>query len=120
MKFILILVYAVIGSLGMVLIRLGGINSTLLFAKNSINMSINIVFIIGFLLYLVSFSLCLIIIQKFNLTYFSPISYGITFVITAICSYFLLGEVISKIQYVGAFIIIIGVIIISLSKSVND
>lgn len=120
MKFILILAYAVIGSLGMVLIRLGGINSNLLCIQNNINISISITFIIGFLLYFISFSLFLIIIQKFNLIFFSPISYGIIFVITSIFSYFLLDEVISGIQYLGACIIIIGVIIISFSKSVND
>ncbi|MBE6089732.1 MAG: hypothetical protein E7206_17205 [Clostridium beijerinckii] len=120
MKFILILIYAVIGSLGMVLIKFGGGKSNLLFVQNNINMSINIIFVIGFLLYFISFSLSLIIVQRFNLTYFSPISYGITFVITAIFSYFLLGEVISGMQCFGVGIIIMGVIIILFSKKIDN
>lgn len=116
MGIILILLYSVIGSSGMVLIRLGGINSNLQLINGNINISINIIFILGFLLYFISFFLWLIILQKFKLTYISPITYGITFIITSILSYFLLNEAICGTQYLGVALIIIGVCIISFSK----
>lgn len=119
MKGILMLIYAVIGSLGMVLIRLGGSKSSSLFNQSNINMSINITLLVGFLFYIASFLLCLIILQKLNLVYFSAISYGITFIITSILSYILLGEVVSGIQYLGVGLIIMGVVIISFSKKNN-
>lgn len=116
MGIILTFIYAVIGSLGMVLIRLGGLESGLIFVQGNINLSINTTFLIGFLLYFISFFLWLIILQKFNVTYISPIAYGITFITTSVFSYFLLGEVISGRQYVGVILIILGVIIVSFSK----
>lgn len=119
MKGILMLIYAAIGSLGMVLIRLGGSKSSLLFYQGNINININITLLVGFLFYIASFLLCLIILQKLNLVYFSAISYGITFIITSILSYILLGEVISGIQYFGVVLIIIGVVIISFSRELN-
>lgn len=119
MGIVLTFIYAIIGSLGMVLIRLGGLKSNVTFVQGNINLNISTIFIIGFLLYCISFLLWLIILQKFNLTYISPIAYGITFITTSIFSYFLLGEIISGIQYFGVILIILGVIIISFSKKFN-
>lgn len=116
MGIILTLIYAVIGSLGMVLIRMGGINSNFIFFQGNINISVSNILLIGFMLYFISFFLWIIILQKFNLTYISPISYGITFIATSIFSNILLHETIYGKQYIGVILIIIGVIIISCSK----
>lgn len=116
MGIILILVYAIISAFGMVLLRIGSVQSNLSFVQGNLNMSISTVLMIGFVLYVITFFLWLVILQKFNLTYVSPVAYGIAFIMICIISYFLLGETISGIQYCGVVLVIIGVIIISFSK----
>lgn len=119
MNIILVFIYSIISSYGMVLIRVGGLKSKFEIYNNNINVGINISLLIGAVLYLVSFFLWMIILQKFKLTYISPIVYGLTFICTSIFSYYLLGEVIHGVQYLGVIFIILGVIITSLSRK-ND
>jgi EamA-like transporter family. len=83
-------------------------------------MSISLVLIVGFILYVVTFFLWLIILQKFNITFVSPIAYGIAFIMICIISYFLLGEMISGIQYLGVILIIIGVLIMSITNKNSE
>lgn len=116
MGIILVILYSIIGSLGMVLIRLGGITSNVLIEQLNVRFNISILLLIGILVYFISFFLWMIILQKFNLTFISPIAYGLTFLFTSLFSYFLLGEVIIGIQYIGVILIIIGVVIISVFK----
>jgi EamA-like transporter family. len=120
MGIILILVYAIISAFGMVLLRIGSVQSTLSVVQGNFNMSISLVLIVGFILYVVTFFLWLIILQKFNITFVSPIAYGIAFIMICIISYFLLGEMISGIQYLGVILIIIGVLIMSITNKNSE
>ena len=120
MGIILILIYAIISAFGMVLLRMGSVQSDFGFVQGNLNMSISTVLVIGFILYVITFFLWLIILQKYNLTYASPVAYGIAFIMICIISYFLLGEVISVMQYFGVILIVIGVIISSFPKKESN
>jgi len=116
MGLILILIYSVISALGMIMLRMGSVQSTFGFSQGIFSLNISIIFIIGFLLYITTFFLWLVIIQKCQLTYASPMAYGIAYIVICIISYIALGEKISGIQYLGVILIILGVILISISK----
>lgn len=120
MGIVLVIVYAIISAFGMVLLRIGSVQSNFGFVQGNISMNISIALVIGFVLYVITFFLWLIILQKFKLTYVSPVAYGIAFIMICIISYFLLGEVISTIQYFGVVLIIVGVIIMSISKTQDN
>ena len=116
MDIILILVYAIISGLGMVLLRMGSVESNFNLIEGNLTMSINPILVAGFILYVITFFLWLIILQKFNLTYVSPVAYGIAFIAICIISYFLLGEVITGVQYLGVLLIIFGVVVTSMPE----
>ncbi|CAI3633343.1 putative Multidrug transporter EmrE [Clostridium neonatale] len=113
MRVFLIIIYSLLSAMGMILIRIGSLNSEFILSQGNLNFTINLNLIIGFIVYMVTFIIWLIIMQKFNLSYISPIAYGIAFVMICFISYFLLGESISMVQYLGVTLIIIGVIIMS-------
>lgn len=113
LNYLLVLLYVLAGSLGMVLIKKGGTGSGIKFGNMKIDVSISAVFLIGIILYLCSFLLWIYILQVFSLTYISPVSYGLVFISTAIFSHIILSDTISKEQIIGAVLIIAGIIFAS-------
>lgn len=116
MTYILLLVYIFCSAFGMVLIKSGGQTTGLNIDKVGLGMQFSWVFILGAILYILSFLLWMVILQKFPLTYISPVSYGILFVVTAIVSYFVLKETLSLMQILGIAMIIGGVIVSTIGK----
>ena len=74
-------------------------------------------YLLGIVFYLLSFILWMFILQLFNLTYISPVAYGITYIFIMIFSFIFLNERISKEQIIGVFLIIIGILIASIKKT---
>lgn len=116
MTYLLLVIYVICSALGMILIKSGGQAVGLNIDKIGLGIKCSWVFILGVSLYLLSFILWTIILQKFSLTYISPISYGILFVVTAILSYFMLNETMNVTQVIGVIMIIVGVIVASMGK----
>ncbi len=112
-SWILLLVYILTSSVGMVLIKKGGIHTSFAISKEKVQVQISWVILFGIMLYLVSFVLWMYILQLFNLTYISPVAYGITYIFIMIFSYLLLNETIRKEQLVGVGFIIGGIFIAS-------
>ena len=114
-SYLILALYVIASSLGMVLIKKGGTTSIINFNKLNFKIQLSWVFIIGIMLYVVSFILWIFILQKFTLTYISPVAYGLTFIFIAIFSYLFLQTTISKSQIVSAALIILGIIIGTIS-----
>ncbi len=114
-SYILLAIYIIFSSLGMVLIKSGASNSDISIKDNIFNMHVSLTFILGLLLYIVSFILWIFILQKFPLTYISPVSYGLVYIAIAIFSFLILNTIITKAQIIGAVFIIIGIFIASKS-----
>ena len=115
-KYILFVIYVVSSALGMVLIKLGGYNAEFKMTINNIFVQINYQFIAGLLLYMISFPIWIIILQKFQLTYISPIAYGVVFILVTVLSAYVLHETITIRNGVGFILIILGVLISSIRK----
>ncbi len=114
-SYILLAIYIIFSSLGMVLIKSGASNSDISIKDNIFNMHVSLTFILGLLLYIVSFILWIFILQKFPLTYISRVSYGLVYIAIAIFSFLILNTIITKAQIIGAIFIIIGIFIASRS-----
>lgn len=110
-SYLLFLIYVLASSLGMVLIKKGGGFSKIIINKHNFGLNISWIFAIGILLYLFSFILWIFILQRFPITYISPIAYGLTFIFIAIFSYLFLQSTITKSQLISAIIIILGITI---------
>lgn len=107
--YILLIIYVLFSSLGMVLIKKGGSNSHVSITSKNFEISITWVVVLGLLMYLISFILWIVVLQLFPLTYISPIAYGLVFISIAVFSYFILGIKLTKGQLVGAAFIIMGI-----------
>lgn len=116
LAWILLMIYVLASSLGMVLIKKGGSDTYIHFGKSGLNFQISCTIIIGIVFYVLSFLLWIYILQLFNLTYISPIAYGITYVFIMIFSYILLKESVNKEQIIGVVLIVMGIFIASFKQ----
>lgn len=108
---VLVCIYVLCGSFGMVLIRKGGLQCKFHINSEKIDITINWVLLIGVILYVISFLLWIYILQIFPLTYVSPIVYGVVYIMISILSAIFLKEIISIRMIIASFLIIGGVIL---------
>lgn len=114
MEFIWPIIYMICTVLGLILYKYGttkdfGIN----FVNGNLSLKINIISIIGLVLYLVSFILYIVILPKYDLTILLPIVSTVTGILIFVSSIVFLGEPSSTIKWIGYIIMTIGVIIIN-------
>jgi small multidrug resistance pump len=113
MKYLLVLIYILSSSVGMILIKKDSEKIGFNIDSGSISIQLSLRFIIGLLLYIISFLLWIIILREFKITYISPIVYGLVFVLISILSYFLLNDRIEIRNIIGFILIFLGVLISS-------
>lgn len=89
------------------------------FKGGTIGFSINWISLIGFMCYIISFLLFTRIILMFNLSYIFPICAGIVQIATLIASKFILKESMTIQGVLGASVIILGIIIMNIPKTVS-
>ena len=116
MIFVVLFIYLMSSTLGMVFIRMGAAGNALALSRESLSFSLSHFTWIGVLLYVVSFLLWVYILQRFNLSYISPLMAGISYITIALASYFILHEHITPMQLVGMIVIIVGVLLMNYDK----
>ena len=105
-KFILIIIYGILGSGGMYLIKLGSQNGTSFLIKSGIlKISLNFQFISGFCCYVLSFLIYMYLISKYNLSYIIPLASAVFYIFILFISIFLLKETFSIYSSIGFFLI---------------
>lgn len=110
-----ILIYVCCSALGLVMIKMG-INQSFKFSVSNqiIELRFGLKLILGFILYVTSFLLSMLVLSKFDLNYFYPVSAGLIYVLVCILSVALLKEVLSKNAMIGMVLIFAGVIFMNL------
>lgn len=116
LAWILLIIYVLASSFGMVLIKKGGANTSISFSRDIFGLQVSWGLLFGIVFYLISFILWMFILQMFNLTYISPVAYGITYIFIIFFSKLFLSERISKYQIIGVVLIVSGIFIASLKK----
>lgn len=116
MKIILTIIYLIFSTGGLILIKLGGNSNSLAIANSNMNLSINLISLLGMLFYIVSFLLFIKIVTMFNLSYIIPICTGIAQIILLIAGYFIFKEEISIYTIIGVALIIFGILMMNLKK----
>ena len=118
LKFILVAIYLVLTMSGLIFMKLGGNSGSFALNQGNIAFTINWVSLIGFVCYLCSFLLFTKIVIMFDLSYIMPICTGIVQILTLVAAKAIFKEAITTHGIVGASIIIIGIIIMNLPKTV--
>ena len=111
---LLFIIYVILSTSGLILFKLGSSHLTLGFQNSIFSMNISLITLLGMMCYLISFVLWMIIIGKSEVSYIVPLGVACTNVAVLLSSYFILNETISLNTVIGAALIIIGVIVLSL------
>lgn len=119
MKFILVGIYLILTLSGLIFMKLGGNSGTFSLSQGTIGFSINWISLIGFICYICSFLLFTRIVIMFDLSYIMPICTGIVQIATLIASKLVFKEAIGMQGIIGASIVIIGIMIMNLPKTIN-
>ena len=114
-KWILTIIYLVLTSSGIFLMKLGG-DSLSFSMKNGINFKMGYITLGGFLCYLFSFLLWQKLLVTFDLSYIVPITTGISQIIILLIGILFFKEQINPTVIAGVIFIIIGVILMTLGK----
>lgn len=119
MKILFVGAYLILTTLGVVLMKSGGNTGTISMINKDITLAINWISLLGFVCYLVSFLMYTKIIVIFDLSYIVPICTGIAQILALIAAKIVFKEQISLAGIVGTALIIIGIIIMNLPKTVK-
>jgi len=117
MSYVWPILYVICTVLGLLLYKYGANKEfSILFANGNLSIKMNVISIIGLILYVVSFLLYIIILPKYDITYILPIVSTVTGILIFVSSIIFLGEPSSTIKWIGYIIMTIGVIIVNFSN----
>ena len=116
MKIVLVIVYLILSTSGLIFMKLGGNTGSLSMNNGNIVFGINPVSLLGLCCYIFSFLLYTRIVLLFDLSYITPICTGIIQILTLISSKIVFKENITIQGIVGASIIIIGLLLMNWKK----
>ena len=110
-------VYILLSVGGLVIFKLGSQRGLSFGLKNgNFNMDINILAILGLACYVVSFLMYMFLISKLDLGYIAPITTGLAYILTFISAGLVFKEAITINHWIGAGLILSGVILINIKK----
>ena len=117
MKFVLVIVYLVLTTSGLIFMKLGGNPGTIAFKEGDIALSMNWISGIGLICYLCSFLLFTRIVVMFDLSYIFPIVTGIVQIISLVASKVIFKEELSIQVIIGASLVIVGIVIMNFKNT---
>lgn len=117
MQFITIIIYALISVSGLTLIKLGSANPLSIgVGQSGLSFNIGWVTLCGFALYVASFLIYMGLVSKSNLSYLTPVSSAVVYVLTLIVSLVIFKEQMTAQQWAGWCLILVGVVLMNLKK----
>ena len=113
---ILVAIYLFCTVEGLTLVKLGADHNQFSAASSFFSLSLSYTTILGLVLYIVSFVMWVVIVQKFDLSYIQPLTTGLSYILIIGASLFILKETISMYQWIGLGCILVGVVFMNLQK----
>ena len=114
--FIVLLICYILTSVGLLMIKMGGSETSISLMSQGISMQMDFKLIIGLISYVVSFLLFTIILQKQNLSFIYPLSAGVVNVISVVLGIIVLKETVSVTGMIGVGLVILGIIFMNLGR----
>lgn len=115
MSWIFLITYIVFSISGSTLLKFGS-TAKALFTVPFINMGVSTYTFIGFLCYGLSFIFYTILLSKFDLSFISPLTVGLVYVLLMITAFVFFHEQITAYKIIGSSLILIGVLLIIIKK----
>ena len=115
MEVLIIAIYLLLSSGGLIAIKYGADSVNLGIKQGVFNCSISLISILGLICYIGSFLIfTFVIVKKFDLTYIMPILTGISQVIVIVSGLLVFKEHINNFGIVGIVLVILGVIMLNI------
>ena len=117
MSNIILFIYALTSSLGLIFIKLGGkTGAPISIVDNKIHTNLGAYAITGIVLYGLSFIIYTYLVSKNDLGYIVPVATALVYIFIFTASFLIFKESFTAFKIVGIFLIIGGLILINLSK----
>lgn len=117
MNILLIILYVVFAVGGSTLIKYGSLEKvTTLLTIPLVNVGLSLMSIIGIICYGLSFVLYIVLLSKFDLSFISPITIGLVYVLLMITAAFFFQEQFTLLKVTGCLIILAGILMILSGK----
>jgi drug/metabolite transporter (DMT)-like permease len=117
MSNIILIIYALTSSLGLVLLKLGSkTGAPISFVDHKLQFNLGFYAISGVILYGLSFLIYTYLISKNDLGYIIPVSTALVYIFIFAASFIIFKETFTAIKIAGIFFILGGLILLNLSK----
>ena len=117
MNIILIALYIVFAVGGSTLIKYGGLSKIVsLFTIPFVNVQISIISLLGIICYGLSFLFYVLLLNKFDLSFISPVTVGAVYVLLMTTAVIVFGEQFTALKTVGCVLILAGIMMVVVSK----
>lgn len=117
MNVALIILYVIFAVGGSTLIKYGGIaKSAALFTVPVVNVSFSITSLFGVLCYGASFVLYIFLLNRLDLSFVSPVTIGVVYVLLMITAVLIFGEQFTIVKTLGCTLILAGVLMVLIGK----
>ncbi len=112
---IMLALYVLSTSLGLIFIKLGTTDSLpVKFLDGKIHLNLNVHIVGGILLYGISFMLYTYLISKHDLGYIIPLTTALVYIVIFLASYLIFHEVFTLLKITGIGLIVIGLILLNI------
>lgn len=112
-----IVLYVIFAVSGSTLIKFGSSEAVKsFFVVPIVNMNVSFISFIGFIAYGLSFIFYTILLSKFDLSFISPLTVGIVYVLLMLTAFIFFKEDLTLVKLLGSSLILIGVLMIATQK----
>lgn len=108
--------YFTLSCSGLVLMKYGSMAKDVLFKIPVVDMSVSIYWFLGLACYGVSFLLNTVLVSRHDLSFLNPFTVGVTSVLIFASSVLFFHETVTIGKVVGILVIVLGVVILNVSK----
>lgn len=117
MSKLILSLYVLATSLGLVLLKLGSKDGLpVKYLEGKLHANVNLYTIFGIILYGLSFALYLYLISKNDLGYIIPLTTALVYILIFIASYFVFHEVFTITKVIGISLIVAGLIFLNFKR----
>lgn len=109
--------YVIFAVLGSTLLKMGGLDKfKVLFTIPFVNINISFITFIGFISYGISFLLYTVLLNKYNLSFISPLTVALVYIFLMITAFVIFKEPITAMKLSGSALILVGIVLMVISK----
>lgn len=117
MNWLYLVLYIIFSVSGSTLLKFGSSTSVkTLFTVPIVNMNISAFTFFGFMLYGISFLFYTVLLSKFDLSFISPLTVGLVYVLLMVTAFVFFKEEITMFKLIGSSLILLGILLMIIKK----